>query len=148
MASAHQTRPMSVNVTAGGTTLTDQIAEEIRSWMGRRQMSQAELSRQLNVSKMWVSYRLSGTQPIDVNDLDRIASVLGVGVVDLLPRSRREVTSPYLPPSAIPMPRNPLKGIGDPQRTGRTGRTMADPSISQAAQRASARASRQLQPCG
>jgi transcriptional regulator with XRE-family HTH domain len=54
--------------------------------MGRRRISGAQLARQLNVSAAWVSYRLTGTQPIDLNDLDRIAAVLDVDVVTLLPQ--------------------------------------------------------------
>jgi len=34
---------------------------------------------------MWVSRKARGRQPIDLNDLQRIAGALGVPVVDLLP---------------------------------------------------------------
>lgn len=67
--------------------LSDRVAEEIRSWMGRRRISGAALARALGVSPAWVSYRLTGTQPIDLNDLQRIAAVLSVEAADLLPRS-------------------------------------------------------------
>lgn len=63
--------------------------------MGRRRISGAALARELNVSPAWVSYRLTGTQPIDLNDLERIASVLGVDVTDLLPA--RETAHPVRP---------------------------------------------------
>jgi DNA-binding Xre family transcriptional regulator len=66
--------------------LSDRVAEEIRSWMGRRRLSGAALARALGVSPAWVSYRLTGTQPIDLNDLQRIAAVLNVEAADLLPR--------------------------------------------------------------
>lgn len=65
--------------------MSGRVAEEIRALLARRRMSGRELARALDVSPSWVSYRLTGTQPIDVNDLDRIARVLGVGIVDLLP---------------------------------------------------------------
>jgi transcriptional regulator with XRE-family HTH domain len=84
---------MSTDVTPAVSTLSQRVAEEIRSWMGRRRLSGASLARQLNVSPAWVSYRLTGAQPIDLNDLDRIAAVLDVDVVDLLPaREGRVVT--------------------------------------------------------
>jgi hypothetical protein len=35
---------MSIDVTADGTRLSDRVAEEIRAWMGRRRMSQAQRS--------------------------------------------------------------------------------------------------------
>jgi transcriptional regulator with XRE-family HTH domain len=65
-------------------TLTDRVAEEILSVLGRRRMSQAALARKLGVSPMWVSDRLRGVQPIDLVDLERIAGVLGVQPVDLV----------------------------------------------------------------
>lgn len=67
-----------------GPTLTERVAEEIRVLLARRRMSQAELARQLNVSGAWLNYRLTGKQPIDLNDLDSIAAALGVKPGDLL----------------------------------------------------------------
>jgi transcriptional regulator with XRE-family HTH domain len=66
-------------------TLSDLVAEEIRALMARRRMSGRQLATKLGVSPSWVSYRLTGTQPIDVNDLSRIAAALGAGVHELLP---------------------------------------------------------------
>jgi transcriptional regulator with XRE-family HTH domain len=65
--------------------LSEQVAEEIRVMMTRRRMSGRQLAQRLNVSPAWVSYRLTGTQPIDLNDLQQIADVLEVAVGDLLP---------------------------------------------------------------
>ena len=69
---------------------TAAIAEEIRAMMARRRMSGRELARRLDVSPAWVSYRLSGVQEIGVNDLSRIARLLQVHMVDLLPRDERD----------------------------------------------------------
>ncbi len=66
-------------------TLSELVAEEIRALMARRRVSGRQLAAQLQVSPSWVSYRLTGTQPIDVNDLLLIAHALEVGVHDLLP---------------------------------------------------------------
>lgn len=68
-------------------TLSDRVAEEVRAMLARRRVSGRKLADQLGVSPSWVSYRLTGTQPIDLNDLERIASALNVEVTDLLPRS-------------------------------------------------------------
>jgi transcriptional regulator with XRE-family HTH domain len=65
--------------------LTVQVAEEIRAMMARRRMTGAGLARALGVSEAWVSYRLSGKQAIDLNDLERIAEVLAIAPQDLLP---------------------------------------------------------------
>lgn len=67
-------------------TLTEKVAEEIRALLGRRRMSGRQLASTLAVSQTWVSSRLSGSTPIDLNDLDRIAAALNVDVADLLPR--------------------------------------------------------------
>jgi transcriptional regulator with XRE-family HTH domain len=66
-------------------TLSELVAEEVRALMARRQMSGRTLATKLAVSPSWVSYRLSGKQPIDVNDMLLIANALSVGVHDLLP---------------------------------------------------------------
>lgn len=98
---------MSTDVTPAVSTLSQRIAEEIRSWMGRRRLSGASLARALNVSPAWVSYRLTGVQEIGVNELERIAEVLDVDVIDLMPvregrlvthagASRRQTTVPKI----------------------------------------------------
>lgn len=79
---------MSTEATRDVPLLSELVAEEIRSWMGRRRVSGASIARQLGVSTAWVSYRLTGAQPIDLNDLQKIAAVLGVEVIDLLPPRR------------------------------------------------------------
>jgi transcriptional regulator with XRE-family HTH domain len=89
---AHKNYGMSIDVTRAQTTLTGRVAEEIRVVMTRRRFSGARLAKELGVSPAWISYRLTGTQPIDLNDLERIATALGVKVADLFPRADREAT--------------------------------------------------------
>lgn len=87
---------MSVDITPSVTpSLTEQVAEEIRALIARRRVRQSHLARKLGVSEQWISVRLRGVQPIDLNDLQRIAEALDVAVVDLLPETasdRRTVT--------------------------------------------------------
>jgi len=90
-------------------TLSELVAEEVRALMARRQMSGRTLATKLNVSPSWVSYRLSGKQPIDVNDMLLIANALGVGVHDLLPPP--EVAAQARGPQAI------AHYFGGPERT-------------------------------
>lgn len=66
-------------------TLSELVAEEIRALMGRQRMTQAQLARGIGKTEMWVSLRLRGRQPIDMNDLLLIARALDVGVHELLP---------------------------------------------------------------
>ncbi len=82
---------MAIDVTPTRTaSLSEHVAEEIRALLARRRTRQSQLARQLGVSEQWISVRLRGVQPIDLNDLARIAEALDVSVVALLPASIRE----------------------------------------------------------
>lgn len=93
-------------------TLSEMVAEEIRALMARRKVSGRELSAKLGVSPSWISYRLSGKQPIDVNDLLRIANALGAGVHELLPSP--DMAALAVEPSAAPV----KEGAGRPVLRG------------------------------
>lgn len=133
---------MSIDVTPRGTrTLTEVVAEEIRVALARRRMRQSQLARRMEVTEQWLSVRLRGVQPIDLNDLQRMAAALEVEVTDLIPT----VTSPVRPfrdgttefPSAPPAPHSrptdrrpsghPRAGRppAGPGRTGRVQRPIA-----------------------
>jgi transcriptional regulator with XRE-family HTH domain len=66
-------------------TLTSLVAAEIRATMGRLDVRQSELARRMGETDQWMSMRLKGRTPIDINELSRIAKALEVGVHDLLP---------------------------------------------------------------
>lgn len=66
--------------------LSERTAEEIRVVMTRRKVSGRQLAAALGVSQTWMSTRLNGTVPIDLNELQRFAEVLNVEVTELLPR--------------------------------------------------------------
>lgn len=68
-------------------TLTARVAEEIRSVMGRRKVTGAQLAKRLGVSSAWVSYRINGSVSTSMDDLERIAAALNVEVGDLLPQN-------------------------------------------------------------
>lgn len=73
-----------MTVDARRRPLSDQAADEIRALLGRRRISQAELARRLEVNSSWLNYRLTGRQPIDLNDLQLIADALDVSPATLL----------------------------------------------------------------
>lgn len=112
--------------------LSAQVIIEIGAMLGRKRMRQADLARALGVGPMWVSDRMTGRTRLTIDDLDRIANALGVGIVDLLPRDRREVTLRYNPSTpvvtgTIPHPRHPIVAAAVPipggvRRTAPTGR--------------------------
>lgn len=79
-------------------TLTELVAQEIDAVRGRRRMSQAQLAKLMRKTPMWVSLRLRGRQPIDMNDLLLFARALDVGVHQLLPPA--EVVAQAADPSA------------------------------------------------
>ena len=76
---------MSIDVPRSVSTesLSEQVAGEIRAYLGRHRISQAELARRMHVSGPWLNYRLTGKQPIDLNDLEQISIALGVKPTDL-----------------------------------------------------------------
>lgn len=90
-----------VTGTAAAVRLSDAVAKEIRIALIRADLKQAQLAERMGVSEMWVSRRLRGAQPIDLNDLQRFAEALNVPVTTLLPASfrpnDRSATSPVRP---------------------------------------------------
>ena len=75
---------MSTSLTTS-RTLSDRVAEEIRVMRARRLVKQSELAKLLDTNDQWLSVRLRGRQPIDLNDLERIAEALEIEVTDLIP---------------------------------------------------------------
>ncbi len=61
------------------------VAEEVRAWMGRKQLRGADLSRELGISQPQVSYRVRGELAWSLDELDTLAQVFGCDVADLLP---------------------------------------------------------------
>lgn len=91
---------MSTDVDDTTPGLSAFVADEIAALLGRRRMSKAELARRLKVDETWVGKRLSGRTAFGLDDIERIAPVLGVDATELLPpRSERSerVTHRYLP---------------------------------------------------
>lgn len=76
---------MSETVSVKTRSLRDQVAEEIRVTLARRRLSATELARRMGVSQSYLARRMTGAQPFDLDDLDRIADALGVSVRQLLP---------------------------------------------------------------
>lgn len=52
--------------------------------MARQKLSGADLARRLKVSAAWISYRINDQREIGLNDLEDIATALGVPVMKLL----------------------------------------------------------------
>ena len=91
---------MSITPEVSAKTLTQLVATEIRVQMARADVRQSQLAREIDKTEQWLSVRLRGRQPIDLNDLALIAKALGVGVAELLPPP--DVAARAVGPSAIP----------------------------------------------
>ncbi len=76
---------MSITPEVNAKTLTQLVATEIKVQMARADVRQSQLARKIGKTEQWLSVRLRGRQPIDINDLHLIAKGLDVGVHDLLP---------------------------------------------------------------
>lgn len=76
-------------VTTTGRLRTS-VAEEVRVLLARRRMSGVKLAAAIDRTQAYVSRRLNGDVAFDVDDLERIASALGVEVVDLIPGAKRD----------------------------------------------------------
>jgi transcriptional regulator with XRE-family HTH domain len=57
---------------------------EIKVAMVRAGVTGRELARRLGTSQTWVSTRLNGVTPLDLDDMQRIADALGVTIVELM----------------------------------------------------------------
>lgn len=66
-------------------TITASVAAEVRAELARQRISQQLLAAKLGVSQQWVSRRIAGTVAFDVDELARIARLLGVPMAQFLP---------------------------------------------------------------
>ncbi|WP_407662224.1 helix-turn-helix domain-containing protein [Nakamurella lactea] len=64
--------------------MSEAIAEEVRAATARVRLSGAALARHLGKPQPWVSRRLTGAVPFDVDELSAICDLLGIDVVDLM----------------------------------------------------------------
>jgi hypothetical protein len=62
----------------------EQVAAELRAHLARHRISGRTLAKLLGENQTWVSRRLSGHVPLDTDDLQRIAEVLGLTPMELL----------------------------------------------------------------
>jgi transcriptional regulator with XRE-family HTH domain len=59
---------------------SEDVAGEVRAWMGRRRRSGASVAAELGWTEVYLSRRLAGRVPFDVADLAALAGLLEVPV--------------------------------------------------------------------
>ena len=74
--------------TAVRTSLSEVVAANIRAEGARRGWTQSDVATRLGQSRMWVSDRYRGRTPWTIDELDRVAELLGLDTVDLLARPK------------------------------------------------------------
>lgn len=72
-------------------SLHDSVCEEIRVILARRRMSQAEVARRAGWSAFYLSNRMNGKTPMNVNDLAALSRILGVPVTAFFPREDSQI---------------------------------------------------------
>lgn len=64
-------------------TPTERVAQNIRAELARRCLSQRDVAVALGITQQSVSRRMVGQSPFDVNELAKIAHLLGTDISDL-----------------------------------------------------------------
>lgn len=68
--------------------LREQVAEEVRALMARRRISGVQIAKRIGRSQTYIWRRLSGETAFDLDDLQALAVVLDVEVIDLFGYSK------------------------------------------------------------
>jgi transcriptional regulator with XRE-family HTH domain len=69
---------------AAPQTANDWLRANVRELMDLRRWTQMELAKRLGVSQPWLSKRLTGTTPFQIEDIDAIGAVFGLSPQELL----------------------------------------------------------------
>jgi transcriptional regulator with XRE-family HTH domain len=64
------------------------VADELRGLIAKRRISGVRLAQMAEMSQPYLSRRLNGAVPFDLDDLDRIAHALDIDVLKLLTAAR------------------------------------------------------------
>lgn len=67
-----------------GTAFNLRVSNEIRSWLGRRQITQKRLAQMLDLSATSLSFRMKGKTPWSIGELAEVSSWLGISLAQLL----------------------------------------------------------------
>ncbi len=72
------------------------VATEVKVWMARRRLTQAELAAKVGHDQTWLSKRLSGKVMLSVEDVLDLADALDIRAVDLFRRDSGLLDGPSI----------------------------------------------------
>ena len=61
------------------------VASSVRAECARQRVTQRDIARKLEVSHTAINRRMMGIVPFDVEELAKIADLLGLSIADLIP---------------------------------------------------------------
>lgn len=108
------------------TPLRVRVAEEVRVALARKRMSAAKLGRALGVSQTYVWRRLNGETAFDLDDLERIAAILGVEIGSLLPSLASQISDAPTVRYVHPANQTARPSTGRPADNRPSGRSRVD----------------------
>lgn len=65
-------------------TLSERVADNVRAELARAKVSQAKLAKEMDFTQQSISRRLSGNVSFSVDELELIATFLGISVLTLI----------------------------------------------------------------
>lgn len=92
-------------------TANDRLRRNVKALMDWRRMTQAQLAERLGQSQPWLSKRLTGTTPFQIEDLDLLANAFSLSPQDLFCEGHGEFE----------------RRTGEERRSGTDRRTRRDP---------------------
>jgi transcriptional regulator with XRE-family HTH domain len=66
-------------------SVSDHVAGVVRAELARRRMSGSQAAERLGWTQPYISRRLTGRIPFDIEDLAQLSGLLGVEIIDFLP---------------------------------------------------------------
>ncbi len=96
------------------------VAATVRALMGEHSITQAEIAVKIGKTQGYVSPRVNGKKPFDVDELDTIAAMAGMQGVELLREAARRIALVGAAPHAST--REELPDLGEvPRRKSEVG---------------------------
>lgn len=105
---------MTMTPAAQTKPLAQRVAAEVRAEMARQMITQKEMARRLEQIDMWLSRRLRGHVPFNLDELERVAQALDLSVSTLIERAgkvtdKQPVRHPVNAVRPLRGPRRPVR---------------------------------------